>query len=173
MVSSFSRQSGQAAAADQVNFVPVALDDPLAQPLLAELAAEYAQRYEMEEDAIAAWLRDGPPGEFEAPDGGMLIGVLDGHPVTGGAFCRYDADTAELKRVWTHREHRRRGYARALLAALEAEIAARGYRKVYLVTGNRQPEAEELYRAEGYTPLAEPLPTIGPVFPIAFVKDLA
>ncbi|MCV6978308.1 GNAT family N-acetyltransferase [Mycobacterium bourgelatii] len=127
----------------------------------------------MEEDAIAAWLRDGPPGEFEAPDGGMLIGVLDGHPVTGGAFCRYDADTAELKRVWTHREHRRRGYARALLAALEAEIAARGYRKVYLVTGNRQPEAEELYRAEGYTPLAEPLPTIGPVFPIAFVKDLA
>lgn len=173
MVSSFSRQSDQSAAAGRVTFVPAALDDPLAQPLLAELAVEYAQRYEIEEDAIAAWLREGPPGEFEPPDGGMLIGVLDGRPVTGGAFCRYDADTAELKRVWTHRDHRRRGYARALLAELEAEIAARGYRKVYLITGNRQPEAEELYRAGGYTQLAEPLPTVGPVLPVAFLKDLA
>lgn len=156
-----------------LTFVPAALDDPLAQPLLAELAAEYAQRYEIAEDAIAAWLRDGPPGEFSPPDGGMLIGVLDGRPVTGGAFCRYDADTAELKRVWTDRAHRRRGYAKALLAALEAEIAARGYRKVYLITGNRQHEAEELYRAEGYTQLAEPLPSQGPVFPIAFLKGLS
>jgi GNAT superfamily N-acetyltransferase len=155
-----------------LQFVPAALDDPLAQPLLVELADEYAQRYGGESARYLEWLVDGPEGQFAAPCGGMLIGLLEGQSVTGGAFCRFDADTAELKRVWTHRDHRRRGYAKAVLAALEGEIAARGYRRVYLITGDRQPEAEELYRSTGYTRLPEPLPALGPVFPIAFLKDL-
>jgi GNAT superfamily N-acetyltransferase len=152
--------------------MPAALDDPLAQPLLVELADEYAQRYGGEPARYLQWLVDGPDGEFADPHGGMLIGVLDGQPVTGGAFCRFDAQTAELKRVWTHRDHRRRGYARALLAALEFEIGARGYTRVYLITGDRQPEAEHLYESTGYTRLSEPLPARGPVFPIAFLKVL-
>jgi len=69
-------------------------------------------------------------------------------------------------------EHRRRGFATALLVELEAAIAARGYQRVYLTTGNRQPEAEALYESAGYTRLSEPLPSRGPVFPIAFAKDL-
>lgn len=156
----------------ELRFVPAALSDPLAQPLLAALADEYAQRYGADPQRIAEWLIDGPEGEFSAPQGGMLLGLLNGEPVTGGAFCRFDAETAELKRVWTHREHRRRGYARALLAALESEIATRGYTRVYLITGDRQPEAEELYEATGYIRLSEPLPSQGPVFPIAFLKAL-
>jgi ribosomal protein S18 acetylase RimI-like enzyme len=160
-------------SATQLEFVPTAMDGTLAQPLLAELAVEYGERYESPPLMVLAWLKDNPAAEFAPPDGGMLVGLLDGRPVTGGAFCRYDADTAELKRIWTDREHRRRGYARALLAELEAEIARRGYRKIYLMTGNRQPEAEELYESLGYTRLAEPLPSVGPVFPIAFHKELA
>ncbi len=99
--------------------------------------------------------------------------VPDGQPVTGGAFCRFDADTAELKRIWTDSRHRRRGHAKALLIELEAEIAARGYRRVYLTTGDRQPEAEALYLSSGYTRLTEPLPAEGDVYPIAFVKRLS
>jgi GNAT superfamily N-acetyltransferase len=156
----------------QLRFVPAALDDALAQPLLAELAVEYAQRYDSTPPTVLAWLKDNPTDEFAPPDGGMLIGLLDGQPVTGGGFRRFDAQTAELKRIWTDSAHRRRGYAMALLAELEAEIAERGYRRVYLMTGNRQPEAEELYQATGYTRLQEPLPSEGPVFPIAFEKWL-
>ena len=156
-----------------LRFVPVALDDPLAQPLLDELADEYAERYGGERQLYREWLVAGPDGEFAAPHGGMLIGVLDGQPVTGGAFCRYDDETAEIKRVWTHRDHRRRGYAATLVAALEAAIAAGGYRRAYLITGDRQPEAVQLYRSTGYTRLAEPLPARGPVFPIAFLKELS
>jgi GNAT superfamily N-acetyltransferase len=103
----------------------------------------------------------------------MLIGVLDDAPVTGGAFCRFDDDTAELKRIWTDSRSRRQGYATRLLAALEAEIADRGYRRIYLTTGNRQPEAEALYDSAGYARLDEPLPSRGDVFPVAFVKVLS
>ncbi|OMC56055.1 GNAT family acetyltransferase [Mycobacterium sp. IS-836] len=157
----------------QLRFVAAAQDDPLAQPLLAELAVEYAQRYGGTPSAHLSWLPV-PPAELAAPDGGLLIGVLDGVPVTGGAFRRFDDETAELKRIWTDRAHRRCGYAKALLAALEAETATRGYRRLYLITGNRQPEAEALYDATGYTRVeAEPIPSWGPFHPIAFEKILA
>jgi GNAT superfamily N-acetyltransferase len=156
----------------QLSFVPASLDDALAQPLLEELAQEYAHRYERPVPMMLGWLKDNPTDEFAAPDGGLLIGLLDGKPVTGGGFRRFDAQTAELKRIWTDSNYRRRGYAMALLAELETEIAARGYSKVYLMTGDRQPEAEKLYEATGYTRLPGPLPSEGQVFPIAFEKWL-
>jgi ribosomal protein S18 acetylase RimI-like enzyme len=157
----------------QLQFVSATLDDAVAQPLLDELAVEYADRYESPVPPILEWLKQGPANQFAPPDGAMLIGLLDGRPVTGGGFVRRDAETAEVKRVWTDSAHRRRGFAMALLAELEARIAASGYQKVYLVTGHRQPEAEELYAATGYTRLSEPLPTSGLVLPIAFEKRLA
>jgi GNAT superfamily N-acetyltransferase len=155
-----------------MRFVAVSQDDPLAAPLLDELAAEYADRYGGIRDNVRAWLRGYPGAEFEAPGGGLLIGLLDGVPVTGGAFRRFDAATAELKRIWTDSRHRRRGHAQALVTRLEAEIAARGYSRIYLTTGDRQPEAEGLYLSMGYTRLAEPLPAEGEVYPMAFVKVL-
>lgn len=59
-----------------------------------------------------------------------------------------------------------------MLAELEREIAARGYRSIYLTTGDRQPEAEALYLTSGYTRLAGPLPTAGESYPLAFEKRL-
>jgi GNAT superfamily N-acetyltransferase len=159
-------------ALSELRFVAVGQDDPLAEPLLAELTVEYASRYGVAEEDVSKWLRGYPAAEFEAPGGGLLIGLLGGEPVTGGAFCRFDADTAELKRIWTDGRHRRRGHAKALLIELETEIAERGYRRIYLTTGDRQPEAEALYLSTGYTRLTEPLPAEGDVFPIAFAKAL-
>ena len=161
-----------APAVNKLRFVAVGQDDPLAEPLLAELADEYAQRYGGAAEAILTWLRNYPAAEFAAPGGGLLIGLLDGEPVTGGGFRRFDADTAELKRIWTDSRFRQQGLARALLAELETAIAARGYRRVYLTTGDRQPEAEALYLSSGYVRLAEPLPAEGEVYPVAFEKTL-
>lgn len=156
----------------RLRFVSAAHNDPLAEPLLAELAVEYAERYGGTPSTHLTWLPV-PEAELAPPDGGLLIGVLDGVAVTGGAFRRYDSQTAELKRIWTDSAHRRRGYARTLLAALEAETAARGYRRIYLITGNRQPEAELLYDATGYTRVPpDPIPNWGPFRPIAFEKWL-
>ena len=157
---------------DGLRFVSVGQHDPLAEPLLAELAVEYATRYGGTPERVGRWLRGYPADEFEAPAGGMLIGLLGEQSVTGGAFRRFDEQTAELKRIWTDSGHRRRGLARALLLALEAEIIDRGYRRVYLTTGDRQPEAEALYLATGYRKLTDPLPAEGEVYPMAFLKEL-
>jgi GNAT superfamily N-acetyltransferase len=160
-------------AVDELRFVAVSQHDPLAAPLLAELAVEYSGRYGGTEQRVMKWLRQEYPAEdFTPPDGTLLIGLLDDRPVTGGGFRRFDDTRAELKRVWTDSRYRRRGYAKAVLAELEREIAARGYRRVYLTTGDRQPEAEALYLSSGYTRLAGPLPTAGEAYPVAFEKTL-
>lgn len=156
----------------ELHFVAVSQDDPLAAPLIDELAVEYAGRYGGRRDRVHAWLRGYPADEFAPPDGALMVGLLDGRPVTGGAFRRFDDTTAELKRIWTDSGNRRRGYGRALVSRLEDAIAAAGYTSVYLTTGDRQPEAEALYLAMGYARLAEPLPAEGEVYPIAFLKEL-
>ena len=178
-----SHHIGWAVTADQLaallprgralKFVAVAQDDSLATPLIEALAVEYAQRYGGTRDRVRDWLRGYPASEFEPPDGDLWVGLLGGEPVTGGAFRRFDDTTAELKRIWTDSRHRRRGHGRALVSRLEAEIAALGYARIYLTTGDRQPEAEALYLSLGYTRLSEPLPAQGEVYPLAFLKVLA
>ncbi|MGV9254418.1 GNAT family N-acetyltransferase [Streptomyces sp. NPDC003697] len=142
-------QPSRPAADVTVLHVPVA--DPRVRPLLRELGHEYSTRYG--KDAHAEISRY-PDEEFTEPYGGLLLLLLErGEPVAGGAFRRYDATTAELKRIWTHSAHRRRGLARRVVAELEREAGTRGYRRIYLTTGPRQPEARGLYLATGYTPL--------------------
>ncbi|WP_042439826.1 GNAT family N-acetyltransferase [Streptacidiphilus albus] len=131
----------------------VVLADPLVQPLLRELEQEYTARY----PALAGSSRElerYPAEEFEPEQGGLLLLLLrDGEPVAGGAYRRYDPQTAELKRIWTHSGHRRRGLARRVVQELEQAALAAGYRRVYLTTGPRQPEAKGLYLVTGYTAL--------------------
>ncbi|MEV6973617.1 GNAT family N-acetyltransferase [Kitasatospora sp. NPDC093806] len=148
----------------------VAIDDPLAEPLVRELTEEYVTRYGP--DAHQEMTRY-PADSWTPPHGGELLLLLeDGEPVAGGAYKRYDEHTAEVKRMWTHSAHRRRGLATRVLAELERSAAAVGYRRIYLTTGPRQPEAKGLYLVNGYTPLfdvtADPL-TIGP---LPFEKQL-
>ena len=134
----------------QVLFLP--LEDPRVAPLLTELAAEYAFRYGNRFGGAEQELQRYPAADFAAPGGALLIVVENGSTVAGGAFRQLDSQTAELKRIWTSSKHRRRGLARFVLAELEAEALRRGYARLYLTTGPRQPEARELYLSTGYTP---------------------
>ncbi|MEU7479070.1 GNAT family N-acetyltransferase [Lentzea sp. NPDC042327] len=131
--------------------------DPDAAPLVAGLTEEYTTRY----GASGAREMKRAAHVFEPPHGQFLLLVEAGEAVAGGAFMRFDDETAELKRIWTHALHRRRGLARRVLVELEGEAVAFGYRRIFLTTGPRQPEAKHLYLATGYTPLfdvtADPL----------------
>ena len=122
--------------------------------------------------------RDVLPRKVQVTLGTQPAGLaltLDGQPVTGGAFRRFGIvegdETAELKRIWTDRRYRRRGYGRILLAELESRIAGLGYRRVYLTSGFSQPATEELYTASGYSRLSEQRPG-GEVYAMAFEKLL-
>ncbi|WP_424809712.1 GNAT family N-acetyltransferase [Rhodococcus sp. 27YEA15] len=131
----------------------VAQSDRLAAPLIAELATEYSARYGGTRAEMLADLETYPAEEFASPHGALLVLTIGDEPIAGGAFRQFDSGTAELKRIWTSNRYRRRGLGKIVVRELERVIAQRGYRKVYLTTGPRQPEAVALYLASGYTPL--------------------
>ncbi|MDO0910009.1 GNAT family N-acetyltransferase [Streptomyces sp. DT2A-34] len=158
-------------SAPELTVIEVPVSDARVEPLLRELGHEYSTRYG--KDAHAEISRY-PDEEFTEPYGGLLLLLLEGgEPVAGGAFRRYDATTAELKRIWTHSAHRRRGLARRVIGELEREAGARGYRRIYLSTGPRQPEARRLYLATGYTPLFDTEADPETIGPLPFEKHLA
>ncbi|WNO76677.1 GNAT family N-acetyltransferase [Streptomyces sp. AM8-1-1] len=151
--------------------IRVPVSDPRVKPLLRELGDEYSARYGR--DAHTELARY-PDEEFTPAHGGVFLLLLEeGEPVAGGAFRRYDGTTAELKRMWTHSAHRRRGLARRVVAALEREAGDREYRRIYLTTGPRQPEARGLYLAAGYTPLFDTQADPETIGPLPFEKHLA
>jgi GNAT superfamily N-acetyltransferase len=148
-------------------------DDPRARPLIEELTYEYATRYGDYFGEPSDEMSRYPAALFAPPGGAFLLLLRDGKAIAGGAFKRYDARTAEVKRVWTHAPLRRRGLARSLLNELEAQAARQGYTRLYLTTGFRQPEAAGLYLTNGYTALFDRNvdPEVHGV--LAFEKDIA
>ena len=148
------------------------LEDPRVQPLVHGLTEEYDSRYGTTFGGAGEEMRRYPAAEFAAPDGTLLILQEHGQTVAGGAFRRHDAQTAELKRIWTHPAHRRRGLARRVLVELEDEAARRGYHRIHLTTGPRQPEAKNLYLTTGYRPEFNLEADPETIIHLAFSKDL-
>ncbi|MHB8438004.1 MAG: GNAT family N-acetyltransferase [Acidimicrobiales bacterium] len=89
-----------------------------------------------------------------SPVGIYLVGWVGEEPVAGGGVRPLFDDTCEIKRMYVTPAHRRRGHAAALLAALEREAVALGYRTARLDTGPKQPWAKHLYRSTGYMEIA-------------------
>ena len=138
--------------------------------LVADLTADLGRRYGDDDDApacartpeeraarqaeldadAAAYAAEVDPAQVEPPLGVFVVARLDGEPVACGAVRRHADGVAEVKRVWVDPSARGRGIARALMARLEAEAVALGYRQLRLETGLRQPESIALYTALGY-----------------------
>ncbi|MFH7014693.1 GNAT family N-acetyltransferase [Flavobacterium sp. FlaQc-47] len=68
-----------------------------------------------------------------------------------GAFREKESDTVEIKRMFVHPEHRKKGIASQVLNALELWAAELNYPYTILETGKKQPEAIALYQKSGYT----------------------
>lgn len=117
---------------------------PEAAALIAALDAELEERY----PGLAIHGID--PTEFRRAGGVFLLGRLAGVDIACGAIRPLGDGVAELKRMFVAGEHRRRGFSRAMLGALEQTAAARGYRAIRLETGIHQPEAIALYLSAGY-----------------------
>lgn len=122
--------------------------DPLAQQLIEQVQQEYVVRYGGPDETAV----DG--AQFTAPYGAFLVARSEGEAIGCAGLRRHDPRVVEIKRMFVRPEHRRRGHARALLAALEDRARRSGYQRVVLETGLAQPEAIALYESAGYQPIA-------------------
>lgn len=140
------------------SFIVTSPLDPRARPLVEDLIREYDERYGtlFSKGGAREEVFRYPPEAFAAPHGTFLLLVRDGQTIGGGAFMRYDDETAEFKRIWTRGDLRRQGLARRIVVELERQAADLGYTRVYLTTGFRQPEAKGLYLGLDYRPLFNP-----------------
>ncbi len=82
---------------------------------------------------------------FDVSDDGNRVAV------GCGGLRTLDGAHGEIKRMYVIPERRGTGISVALLTALEGEARGRGWDRVVLETGDRQPDAMRLYEREGYT----------------------
>jgi GNAT superfamily N-acetyltransferase len=122
----------------------VSPETPEASGLLAALLAELADMYGPGVTVPYAM------SVFLPPEGHFALATDDGTAVGCGGFIRFDAATAELKRMYVLPALRGRGLGRLLLSHLESSASAAGYARMVLETGDKQLEALELYRRCGY-----------------------
>ncbi|AWK04851.1 GNAT family N-acetyltransferase [Flavobacterium crocinum] len=71
-------------------------------------------------------------------------------PVGCGAFREKESDKTEIKRMFVHPDHRKKGIASAILKELEIWAKEVGYTYTILETGKNQPEAINLYQKQNY-----------------------
>jgi GNAT superfamily N-acetyltransferase len=122
--------------------------------LVGDLQQEFVHRYGGPDETVLG------VDTFDDPSGAFFLGRSRGVPVAMGGW-RFRSDVvalggavaAEIKRMYVVPRAQRRGFARTLLAHLEATAGAAGADVMVLETGMQQPEAIALYETSGYTPV--------------------
>ncbi|GGN46328.1 GNAT family N-acetyltransferase [Deinococcus daejeonensis] len=124
-----------------VRIVEVSLADSPVLTLMdaqqSELRALYADTTEVTEAC--------DPASLSGVGGVLVAAERDGSLVGCGALKRWDAGTAEVRRMYVTPDARGSGAARAPLDALIARGGALGYARLVLETGDRQHAAVALY----------------------------
>ena len=90
------------------------------------------------------------PEEMTPPAGAFGVVYEASRPVACGGVKTFSAGVGEIKRMFVSPGARGRGLGKKLLAALEDEGRALGFRRFVLDTAAPLIEAEALYLASGY-----------------------
>lgn len=67
-----------------------------------------------------------------------------------GGFKEYDQDTVEIKRMFVHPEHRKKGIANLILNTIEDWAKEKGFQNFILETSPKLTSAISLYEKKGY-----------------------
>jgi predicted GNAT family acetyltransferase len=162
--------------AEQAASLGVKLGEPLVQRLhVLRMPPRYpgaagAARPATAEDAglIYAWLSafrlearipDPPPSredaEKAAASGRFLLWTVDSQPVAMAAINRNLRQTGSIGAVYTSPEHRSKGYAGSVTAALADRILKDGKTTVCLYTDVRNPASNRCYAKIGFVPYGD------------------
>lgn len=101
-----------------------------------------------------------------------IVAYEEGKPVSCGAMKEFDAESMEVKRMYTLPECRGKGIAGQVLNGLEKWAGELAYKRCVLETGKRQPEAIELYKKKGYQVIPNYGPYAGIENSVCFEKEL-
>jgi putative acetyltransferase len=135
--------------------------------LIQRLDKDLRQRY----SAIA--IHGLHPQDVVDPRLVFLVASIGGQAVGCGALRPLEPGVGEVKRMFVRPEFRGRGIARQILMALESTARERGYSRLRLETGTRQPEAIGLYRSAGYVEIPCFGEYVDGLFSVCFEKRLA
>ncbi|RZK89914.1 MAG: N-acetyltransferase [Pedobacter sp.] len=80
----------------------------------------------------------------------VVVAYQNGMPVACGAIKPLSETAAEVKRMFVHPDHRKKGIAAKILTELEAWATELTFEECVLETGRKQPEAIALYQKVGY-----------------------
>jgi putative acetyltransferase len=81
----------------------------------------------------------------------VIVAFSDDIAVGCGAFKPYTEQAVEIKRMFVHPDFRGRGIAQQILKDLEKWATEIGYQSCVLETGQKQPDAIQLYLKTGYS----------------------
>ena len=102
----------------------------------------------------------------------VVIAYENEIPIGCGAIKEFDADSMEIKRMYTSPDGRKKGVATTVLTELEAWANELGYNKCVLETGLRQADAISLYKKCGYQIIPNYGQYIGVENSVCFEKEL-
>lgn len=96
-----------------------------------------------------------------------------GIPLGCGAIKKFDANSFEVKRMFTHPNARGKGLATAIVNELESWASELGASKTLLETGKRMPDAIALYKKLGYQEIENYGQYLGIENSVCFEKDIS
>ncbi len=133
-------------AAETMALTMVDPRSPEAAALIAAMTRELAGRYDYAEDGSGNFR----PEDVLVPGAGFVVGRVAGQPMVCGAFRPMEPGVCEVKRMYVRRTARGTGVAQAIVARLEQEARAKGYRHLMLETGDTLFAAHRLYERAGF-----------------------
>jgi ribosomal protein S18 acetylase RimI-like enzyme len=88
--------------------------------------------------------------KYAPPNGALLLALVGGAPAGCVAFRALDHRTCEMKRLFVGEAHRGLGLGERLASVLIGLARTYGFTAIRLEVGDKQPEAQALYRSLGF-----------------------